>query len=389
MLRPMLDAMRRAAEDFEGTVIRVTGDGILALFGAPRALEGHALLACRAAEATHAALARLPAQPLVRIGLHSGDLIAAQLGSANLGDGAFGATLHLASRIEQLAPAGATYLSAATFEFVRGHVDARLVGDRSVKGFDEAVRVYELLALDPPSSVAAPAVSTRLRRPQPRDGGARQGARERARGQGARRRDLGVARRRQESPVPRVRAALSRGPDPCPDDAGPGLRTCDAVPAGPRAAPQLAAPVGAHAARAGAPPPAKGARLARAGIARARRSARRLPRHRRRQRRRDRSRDAAEQAARPGRRPGPAADDEAARRHRRRPALARRGERALRAPARLLGAGDAHLRAAQLPAVVRRLVDARPQLPPDAAGRARRARRRGPWSPSSSAAIRV
>src|SRR5437763_11164997 len=47
MLRPMLDAMRRAAEEFEGTVIRVTGDGILALFGAPRALEGHALLACR------------------------------------------------------------------------------------------------------------------------------------------------------------------------------------------------------------------------------------------------------------------------------------------------------------------------------------------------------
>jgi len=160
MLRPMLDAMRRAAEDFEGTVVRVTGDGILALFGAPRALEGHALLACRAAQAIHAALARLPSRGVVRVGLHSGDLIAAQLGSANLGDGAFGATLHLASRIEQLAPAGSTYLSAATYEFVRGHVDARLVGDRSVKGFDEAVRLYELLALDTPSSVAAPASSS-------------------------------------------------------------------------------------------------------------------------------------------------------------------------------------------------------------------------------------
>jgi adenylate cyclase len=162
MLRPMLDAMRRAAEDFEGTVIRVTGDGILALFGAPRALEGHALLACRAAQATHAAMARLPTKPLVRIGLHSGDMVAAQLGSAALGDGAFGATLHLASRIEQLAPAATTYVSASTFELVRGHVDVRLVGARSVKGFDESVEVYELLALDTRPGAAPPAQGTRF-----------------------------------------------------------------------------------------------------------------------------------------------------------------------------------------------------------------------------------
>ena len=48
-LKPLLDAMCEAVERFEGTVVRTLGDGILAFFGAPRAQEGHALLACEAA----------------------------------------------------------------------------------------------------------------------------------------------------------------------------------------------------------------------------------------------------------------------------------------------------------------------------------------------------
>src|SRR5450755_562262 len=146
-LRPMLETMRRVAEEFEGTVVRVTGDGIMALFDAPRALEGHALLACRAAVAIHAAVALLPSRPVVRIGLHSGELVAAQLSGAGLGDGAFGATLHLASRMEQLAPAGATYLSAATHALVRGHFDLHFTGAHQVKGFDAPIDVYELRGL--------------------------------------------------------------------------------------------------------------------------------------------------------------------------------------------------------------------------------------------------
>ena len=48
-LKPALDTMCEAVERFEGTVVRTLGDGILAFFGAPRAQEGHALLACEAA----------------------------------------------------------------------------------------------------------------------------------------------------------------------------------------------------------------------------------------------------------------------------------------------------------------------------------------------------
>lgn len=146
-LRPALNAMRRVAEEFEGTVARVTGDGLMALFGAPRALEGHAQLACRAALAIHAELALLPVQAVARIGLHSGELIATELSDAPLGDGAFGATLHLASRMEQLAPAGGTYVSAAIFHLVGDHLDLQFVGTREVKGFARPVDVFELKGL--------------------------------------------------------------------------------------------------------------------------------------------------------------------------------------------------------------------------------------------------
>src|SRR4029077_13404856 len=48
-LEPVLDTMREAVERFDGTVVQTLGDGVLAFFGAPRAQEGHALMACEAA----------------------------------------------------------------------------------------------------------------------------------------------------------------------------------------------------------------------------------------------------------------------------------------------------------------------------------------------------
>lgn len=146
-MRPTLDVMHRVVEEFEGTVVRVTGDGLMALFGAPLALEGHALLACRAAIAIHAELALLPTRPRVRIGIHSGDLVAAKSTLRSLGDGAFGATLHLASRMEQLAAAGTTYLTAATYEMARSHFECTLAGTFAVKGFTVPIQVYELHGL--------------------------------------------------------------------------------------------------------------------------------------------------------------------------------------------------------------------------------------------------
>src|SRR5260370_28457460 len=72
LLRPVVAAMADAIRRFGGTVDRSLGDGVKAAFGAPSSLEGHALLACKAALAIPPAIAALPGGAAVRIGLHSG-----------------------------------------------------------------------------------------------------------------------------------------------------------------------------------------------------------------------------------------------------------------------------------------------------------------------------
>ena len=73
--QPMVAAMCAIVKRFDGTVVRTLGDGIMAFFGAPRAQEGHALLACEAALAMHAELPSPKEGPAIRIGLHLGRLV--------------------------------------------------------------------------------------------------------------------------------------------------------------------------------------------------------------------------------------------------------------------------------------------------------------------------
>src|SRR4051812_2574348 len=75
-LKPLLDMMCSAVERLEGTVVRTLGDGILAFFGAPRAQEGHALLACEAALAIRDSPSLREAGTSVRVGLHSSQIVA-------------------------------------------------------------------------------------------------------------------------------------------------------------------------------------------------------------------------------------------------------------------------------------------------------------------------
>jgi adenylate cyclase len=99
-LQSSLQIMREAVERFGGTVIRTMGDGMMALFGAPRATEGHALLACQAALAIRDAIARRPTLPFVIVGLHSGKVVADAPESDPLGERLDqGLAIHLASRL--------------------------------------------------------------------------------------------------------------------------------------------------------------------------------------------------------------------------------------------------------------------------------------------------
>jgi len=149
-LRPVVAAMAQAVRRFDGIVVRSLGDGLKAAFGAPRALEGHALLACKAALAMQEAVAALPSAPSIRIGLHSGEVVAGELdtGSA-VEQEAVGLTVHLANRMEQLAEAGSICISGASFQLVRGFCDTVDLGMCSVKGIDAPVEVHRLVGLKP------------------------------------------------------------------------------------------------------------------------------------------------------------------------------------------------------------------------------------------------
>ncbi len=149
-LEPAVHAMVRAVRRFDGTVIRTLGDGLKAAFGVPHAQEGHALLACRAALAMQEAVAALPDSTDIRIGLHSGEVIAGTLdtGSA-VEQEAQGMTVHLASRIEQAADVGTIYISRETWSLVQSYCDAASIGVRALRGIPEPVEIYRLISLRP------------------------------------------------------------------------------------------------------------------------------------------------------------------------------------------------------------------------------------------------
>ena len=163
LLDPVLELMMEAVHRYEGTVNQVMGDGIMALFGAPLAHEDHALRACYAAlrmqerARRYADEARRTAGVSIeiRVGLHSGEVVVRSIGSdLRMDYTAVGQTTHLAARMEQLATAGSSFMTAATLGLVEGFVDVKPLGPVSVKGLGEPVEVYEL--------VGAGAARTRL-----------------------------------------------------------------------------------------------------------------------------------------------------------------------------------------------------------------------------------
>ena len=154
-LEPALKAMMDAVHRYEGTVNKVQGDGIMALFGAPLAHEDHAVRACYAALAmqeamrTHAEETRRThgVQVQARVGLHSGEVVVRAIGNDLTMDyDAVGPTVHLAKRMEQLASPGSTRLTPETLRLAEGYIEAGALGPVPVKGFGEPVEVYELRA---------------------------------------------------------------------------------------------------------------------------------------------------------------------------------------------------------------------------------------------------
>src|SRR4030088_2041005 len=75
-LQPVLNLMKNAVHRYDGIVNKIQGDGVMALFGAPRPHEDHAVRGCLAALAMQDAIARLGDPSLqIGIGLHTGEVV--------------------------------------------------------------------------------------------------------------------------------------------------------------------------------------------------------------------------------------------------------------------------------------------------------------------------
>jgi predicted ATPase/class 3 adenylate cyclase len=143
--------------DYEGTVNEMTGDGIMALFGAPIALEDAPQRAIRSSLAIHREMARfndkmkeekkdIPTLKM-RIGIHTGPVVVGTLGNdLRVEFKAVGETVNLASRMEGLAEPGTTYVSQDTFKLLEGLFRFEALGKKRVKGKQDSVNIYRVIA---------------------------------------------------------------------------------------------------------------------------------------------------------------------------------------------------------------------------------------------------
>src|SRR3569623_356958 len=142
-----------AVHRYEGTVNQYTGDGIMALFGAPIAHEDHAQRACFAALEMQAEDRRFAEEMRLqkglnlsmRVGLNTGEVIVGRIGDdLRMDYTAQGLTVNLAARMEHNCEPGRIYLSRYTARGVEGYFKLRDLGRMAVAGLDDPVEVYEL-----------------------------------------------------------------------------------------------------------------------------------------------------------------------------------------------------------------------------------------------------
>jgi class 3 adenylate cyclase len=156
----MTELVERSAavvQRYGGGTVEYTGDGVMAIFGAPVALEDHAFRGCLAALGIQQETSRLAAEVQqrdgvalrLRVGLNSGRVIAGEIGSGSLGYKAIGEQVGFAQRMESVAPPGGVMLSESTARLVEHTV---MLGEPEwvrIKGRDEPVRARRLVAISP------------------------------------------------------------------------------------------------------------------------------------------------------------------------------------------------------------------------------------------------
>jgi class 3 adenylate cyclase/tetratricopeptide (TPR) repeat protein len=148
--------LTREIERYGGSVNAFTGDGVMALFGAPLAEEDHAVRALHSAFHIQQALkdygntmARRWGMPFqMRIGINTGTVVAGGIGDRRAVEyTALGDAINLAARLEEAAPAGGILVGPSTRREAGEAFAWRSVGPLTLKGKSEAVAAHELLGL--------------------------------------------------------------------------------------------------------------------------------------------------------------------------------------------------------------------------------------------------
>jgi class 3 adenylate cyclase len=155
IMADLADRCSAVVQRYGGTVDKFTGDGIMAVFGAPTALEDHAIRACLAALGIQDEAKRLAEEVRgrdavdlrLRVGLNSGQVIAGEIGSGPFGYTAVGEQVGMAQRMESVAPPGTVMLSASTARLVGAAAALRGPEMVRIKGADEPVAAHLLLGL--------------------------------------------------------------------------------------------------------------------------------------------------------------------------------------------------------------------------------------------------
>jgi adenylate cyclase len=156
VMTELVDQSATVVQRYGGTVDKFTGDGIMALFGAPITLEDHAFRACLTALDIQEVVRQLAIEVgrrdgvdlRLRVGLNSGRVITGEVGATHLGYTAVGEQVGMAQRMESVAPPGGVMLGESTARLVEDRV---VLGEREtvhIKGFATAVPARRLLAVN-------------------------------------------------------------------------------------------------------------------------------------------------------------------------------------------------------------------------------------------------
>ena len=156
LMDQVFEILIHKVNDYQGTVNEVRGDGVLAFFGAPIALEDAPQRAIRSALAIQREMTRfndkiksgkdIPSV-LLRIGINTGPVVVGTVGNdLRVHFTAMGDTINLASRMEHIAEPGTIYITEDTFKLTEGLFWFEALGAKEVKGKDQPMNVYRVIA---------------------------------------------------------------------------------------------------------------------------------------------------------------------------------------------------------------------------------------------------